>query len=223
MTHPKSHSRALAVAILSLGLPMLAAAQGTGGGTSGGSAGSPTNPAVSSPGATGQSTATTGRAPDGKPVSPQEKLFMEKAAVAGLAEVELARLAQEKGSADQVKKFAEVMVRDHGKANTELTQLAGEKGIELPLKIEGPYQQQIDKLQQLSGDEFDREYMKLMVDEHKKDVEEFERQSKQGNDILVKSFAAKNLLILQQHLKMAQTIEQNMKGTADRATKGGRS
>ena len=77
--------------------------------------------------------------------------FMKKAAIGGMAEVELGQIAQRNGSSAQVKDFGARMVQDHSKANDELKQLAGAKGVMLPSTLDGKNQKVVDRLQKLSG------------------------------------------------------------------------
>jgi putative membrane protein len=128
-----------------------------------------------------------------------------------MAEVELGKVAQQKASDSQVKSFAERMVTDHTKANDELKSLAGNKGVTLPTSLDKDHQKDSEKMQRLQGPEFDREYMKHMVKDHKKTVSDFEKQAKSGKDNDLKQFASKTLPTLQEHLKMAQQIEDSTK------------
>ena len=133
-----------------------------------------------------------------------DQTFVTKAAEGGLAEVELGKLAQEKGSSDQVKSFGQRMVTDHSKANDELKTLAQNKNITLPTEI-GPHEKALrDRLSKLSGAAFDRAYMRAMLMDHRKDVNEFRHESTAGKDPDVKSFASKTLPTLEEHLKLAQ-------------------
>jgi putative membrane protein len=136
--------------------------------------------------------------------SPDET-FVMKAAMGGMAEVELGRLATEKAASDQVKQFGQRMVADHGKANDELKTLAQNKNITLPTAADPHAKAMHDKLAKLSGDAFDRAYMQAMLVDHRKDVNEFRMESKSGKDADVKGWAAKTLPTLEEHLKMAQT------------------
>ena len=140
-----------------------------------------------------------------------ESGFVRKAAMGGMAEVELGNLAQQKASNDQVKQFGAKMVQDHGKANDELKQLASSKGIDLPSALDSKHQKDMDKLNKLSGAQFDKAYMSHMVDDHKKDVSEFKKQAKSGKDADVKAFASKTLPTLEEHLQLAQTTNDAVK------------
>src|SRR6476660_4993049 len=108
--------------------------------------------------------------------------FVMQAAKGGLAEVQLGQLAADKASSDEVKKFGQRMADDHSKANDELKTLAQSKNITLPSEI-GPEEKALrDRLMKLSGPAFDQAYMKAMVSDHVKDVNEFKLESKSGKD-----------------------------------------
>jgi putative membrane protein len=140
-------------------------------------------------------------------LSSADREFMSEAATGGLAEVELGRLAAQKGQSADVKRFGQRMVDDHSKANDELKQLAARKGITLPTDLKDEQKKDKDKLSNLSGAEFDKEYMKLMVDDHDKDVKAFQSEAKDGGDADVKAFASKTLPTLEEHQRMAREIK----------------
>lgn len=130
--------------------------------------------------------------------------FVTKAAQGGMAEVELGKLAQSNGSNDQVKQFGKRMVDDHTKANDDLQKIASQKGITLPTGLSAKDQATKDRLSKLTGADFDRAYMQDMVKDHQEDVSEFRKESNSGQDPDIKSFAAKTLPTLQDHLRMAK-------------------
>jgi putative membrane protein len=135
---------------------------------------------------------------------PADQHFMKEAAIGGMAEVELGRMAAEKAQASEVKQFGQKMVDDHGKANDELKSLAKDKNVMLPTEIDAKHKAVADRLSKLSGDAFDRAYMQAMLKDHREDVAAFRTESKSGKDSEVKSWAAKTLPTLEQHLKMAE-------------------
>jgi putative membrane protein len=154
--------------------------------------------------------ASTGSAPAATKVSRGDRNFFVTAAEDGMAEVELGKLAQQKGGSEQVKGFGTQMVTDHTKAGDELKALAGSKGVTLP-STPGKHQKDIDKLAKKSGAEFDRDYARHMVDAHKKAVSLFQKTAKAGDDADVKAFAGKTLPTLQQHLEHANTLNAAVK------------
>ncbi len=133
--------------------------------------------------------------------------FLVEAASGGMMEVELANLALQKGTSTQVKEFARMMIKDHKKANEELKALAATKNIVLPTALIDKHQRIVNDLKDKSVKTFDAKYMNAMLDDHKKDVEEFEEASKDAVDPDIRAFAAKTLPVLQEHLRMADKYE----------------
>ena len=148
-------------------------------------------------------------------LSSRDRDFLMDAAMGGLMEVQLGRWAAQKGTSDAVKEFGRRMVDDHSKANTELMSLASSKGITLPTALDEKHQKNVSKLTRLSGAEFDRTYIKMMVSDHNKDVSEFEKQSTRGTDPDIKAFAAKTLPTLQEHLQMIRAMSGNQGGSSN--------
>ena len=132
--------------------------------------------------------------------------FMKKVATGGKAEVELGKLAAERGSSDTVKKFGERMATDHGKAGEELAKLAQDKGVQLPTGLDAKHKRLHDRLAKLSGADFDREYMREMVRDHDADVKEFQKESKSAKDADLKSWVGKTLPVLEEHKKQAHEV-----------------
>ena len=145
-----------------------------------------------------------------------DRKFVMAAAQGGLAEVELGKLAAEKGAADAVKQFGKRMADDHGKASEELKQLAQQKGLTLPADLDPKHKQLRDRLAKLNGADFDKAYASEMVKDHKKDVAEFKREASGAKDPDLKAWAGKTLPTLEDHLKQAQAMEGQVK-TASRA------
>jgi putative membrane protein len=139
-------------------------------------------------------------------MSSADNSFVMKAAMGGMTEVEMGQIALTQASNEDVKRFAQRMVDDHGKANMELKQLAGNKGMQVPAMLDDDHKKTKDKMSKLTGAAFDREYMSMMVKDHQKTVELFERQSKDGKDMELKSWADKTLPTLREHLQMARDI-----------------
>jgi putative membrane protein len=159
-------------------------------------------------------------------LSSGDQRFIKDAAGGGMMEVQLGKLAAEKASSPQVKEFGRKMEQDHSKANAELQKLASTKNVQISHELEGKHKSTYDRLAKLSGDRFDREYMKTMIDDHKDDVDKFKKEAEKANDTDVKSFASKTLPTLEQHLEMAQSTGQQvgaaseeggLKGLVDKA------
>ena len=130
--------------------------------------------------------------------------FVTKAAQGGMAEVELGKLATQTASNDKVKQFGQRMVDDHTKAGDELKAIAAQKGMTIPSDLSSKDAATKNRLSGLNGAAFDRAYMQDMVNDHKADIAEFQKEADHGTDPDVKAFAQKTLPTLQEHLRMAQ-------------------
>jgi putative membrane protein len=148
-------------------------------------------------------------APTSSKLQRTDRNFITKAAAGGRAEVELGQLAQGKASSDAVKQFGQRMVEDHGAANQELMQLAENKGMKLDDKTPKP-DRLLTRLSKLQGPEFDREYVKAMVKDHKQDVADFHRMHSGAVDPNLKAWVDKTLPTLEDHLKTIEGIQAQM-------------
>ena len=147
--------------------------------------------------------------------------FAKRAAQGGLAEVKLGQLAQQKGTADSVKKFGARMVEDHTKAGTELQGVATQEKITLPTDMSAKDKATYEMLSKLSGAAFDRAYAREAVRDHEQDVADFNKEANAGHNPAVKDFATQNLPTLQVHLKEAKEMRQNVAPANPGAAKNG--
>jgi putative membrane protein len=144
-------------------------------------------------------------------VSKDDAKFAVSAADGGIAEVELGTLAQQKAANAKVRDFGGMMVSDHSKANDEMKALAKSKGITLPTAIDSDEQKVKDDLSSKTGVDFDKAYVKNMIEDHKNDIKEFEDATKNLKDPDLKAFAVKTLPTLKMHLDAIRKIHDSMK------------
>jgi putative membrane protein len=144
-------------------------------------------------------------------VGKSDEQFLTKAAQGGMMEVEVGRLAQEKGSSNEVKEYGRKLEQDHTKANEQLKKLAESKNVQLPADM-GAEKAAVDKLRNLSGEQFDKAFLKMAVKDHKKDVNEFQKESNRAMDSDVKNFASTTLPTLQEHLREAEQLQGSTRG-----------
>jgi putative membrane protein len=195
-----------------------------------------------------------------------DRKFVMEAAQGGMEEVSLGHMAVDKATNPDVKQFAQRMIDDHSKANSELMALASQKGVNLPSGNQAMNNQSspindsssstsdataqsstsqtstsqtstsqtgtnttgerhartdemmsdqagMNKLSGLSGADFDREYVNMMVKDHEKDVKEFEKASTKAKDPDVRAWAAKTLPTLRDHLQQVRDIQSRMKSS----------
>jgi putative membrane protein len=143
-------------------------------------------------------------------LSQKDREFMKNAAIGGMAEVELGKLAQQNGHSPDVKSFGARMVQDHSRANDQLTNIAKDRGVQLPQQLDTEHMSMRDRLTKLQGDAFDRAYIKMMVADHDKDVKEFRREAQTGQDRELKRFARETLTVIEQHDQLAHNIDRSM-------------
>lgn len=154
---------------------------------------------------------TNAVATGGIAVDEADAKFTTQAAVGGMAEVELGKLALEKSSNPQVKEFATMMVKDHGMANTELMAIAKQKNITLPSTVDEEHKKKMDDLSKKTGAAFDKAYVDAMVSGHKSTLKLMEDESRDAKDADLKAFATKTAPIVQSHLVMINKINDSMK------------
>lgn len=131
--------------------------------------------------------------------------FVKKAALGGMTEVEVAKLAESKGQDAKVKAFAQRMVKDHDKANQELATLASAKGWQVPTSLDAEHKAVVEKLNAKSGAEFDAAYSQQMMADHDKTIALFEGGSR-ASDAELAAWAKATLPTLKEHKQLAHAL-----------------
>jgi putative membrane protein len=165
---------------------------------------SPTTPSNNNPGRSPNSPAGGETSPNS--LSSRDRTFVMQAGQLSMMEVELGRLAVQRGSSAGVKQYGQEMVEDHTRANQELMQLAMQKKVELPTEMSTQNTALIDRLSKLSGTSFDTAYKQAMIDSHNQAIALFQAQSQQGQDPQLKAWATQKLPKLQAHLEMVNQM-----------------
>lgn len=167
---------------------------------------SPTsNPDMNAPGQQGTSGAAAA------PSKMDDKKFVKNTAMDGMLEVELGKLATQKGESDSVKKFGQQMVDDHGKANDQLKEAAQKSNIDVPSALDSKHQSKLNKMSKLSGAAFDKAYIKDQTKDHEKDISDFQAEAQSGSDPNIKQFATTTLPKLQEHKSMLDDMNKGGK------------
>jgi len=144
-------------------------------------------------------------------VSKADQDFAVNTANAGMTEIQAGQLAEQQGMSKDVKEYGAMMVKDHTAAADKLKAIAASKNITLPAAISPEMQKNIDGLQKETGSKFDKDYMSMMVSDHKKVISAFEDESKNGSDADIRAFADSTIHTLQKHLDKAEKCEKMMK------------
>jgi putative membrane protein len=140
--------------------------------------------------------------------------FVKKASEAGMAEVAMGKLGADKAKDASVKAFAQRMVKDHTKANSELMAAAKTKGLKVSTEPGTMHKAMKEKFEHQSADtDFDHDFMEQMVKDHEKAVELFQTASSDTTlDADLRSLAKKTLPTLEEHLADARKLEAKMGG-----------
>lgn len=151
-------------------------------------------------------------------LSKEDRSFVMDAAQGGMKEVQMGKLAQEKGQSEGVKAFGKRLEADHSKANEQLKAIADSNGVKLPASMDKKHQAVVDKFSKMKGEDFDRSFAKNMVDDHKEDLSKFRKEAQKGQNSELKQFASQTVPTLEEHLKMAQDLS----GASGKSTGKGR-
>lgn len=166
----------------------------------------PTSPGAGMPG-TG-SGAYPSTAPTGQDFS--ERAFVTKALEGGEAEVQLGQLAEQKSQSNDVKQFAQKMVSDHSQMGDKwLKPVAQQLGVSQPKGPSKKDKKEIARLEGLSGEDFDREYILMMVKDHRQDLKDFKDEAQAAQDPSVKQVAEQGSNVIAQHLQLIEQIAKN--------------
>jgi putative membrane protein len=132
----------------------------------------------------------------------------------GQAEVELGKLAQKKGSASQVKKFAERMVTDHTKAGDRLAAMGRSVNPNIPKELDPEHKTIRDELGKMSGKDFDAAYLTVQIQDHQKTANLLQWEVSMGQNEQLKKYAADQLPMVLDHLEMAKQYFAEVTGSA---------
>jgi putative membrane protein len=149
--------------------------------------------------------------------------FAKAATLGGMAEIQLGKLASERGSNEVVKAFGERMVVEHGAAGDQLKAAAQKDNIALPSNLAPKTQQTVSRLSKLSGSAFDRAYAQDMVEDHEKDLADFQREVNAGKNEDMKAFASQTIPMIQEHLNQAREMLKTVSQTSNRRSSSRRS
>ena len=140
-------------------------------------------------------------------LSQQDKTFIQEAGAGNLAEAELGQLAEQKAAAPAVKEFGRWMYTDHGlTANPWLAAILRQEHETFQPTLTAEQKQLKQKLEGLSGTQFDQQFIEHMVQDHEKTIPVFEKEAREGHNPALKGYAQGLIPVLQQHLAEAKEL-----------------
>jgi putative membrane protein len=143
-------------------------------------------------------------------LSAADRNFIAQAAYGSLAEVQLGRLAEQKAGNAAVREFGRMMATEHTRMNEDLIAIASKKGVTPPSSPDEGREAVADTLEQLSGNEFDRQYIPQQLADHEVELTLFENQSERGQDAELKQFAQQYTPVIQRHVNTLRRMSTQM-------------
>ncbi|HLI77483.1 MAG TPA: DUF4142 domain-containing protein [Acidobacteriaceae bacterium] len=142
--------------------------------------------------------------------SHSDKSFMETASQGNVTEVELGKLALKKSQNPDVRAFAERMIKDHTMLGKKMAPLMADAGLKPSVSMNTEHQHLYNKLNGLSGAEFDKEYVKAMDEDHHEDLKEFQKEVSSTEVPQIKTTVSAGEKVIAEHTKMADELSQKM-------------
>jgi putative membrane protein len=151
---------------------------------------------------------TSATSPTASSTDKEAAKFLKEASKSNQMEVEMGKLAVSKAQNAELKSFAQHLQQDHSQAQTKLTTLAQQHGVQLDPVDKSDKEQ--ERLTKLSGAEFDREFTLTALKHHQKDIAKYEKAVQKLDAADVKQFAQEQLPKLRQHLSHAAQVAQTI-------------
>lgn len=164
-------------------------------------------------------TQTQAQPSTGGKMNKAEERFLTEAMQGDLAEVTMGQLAQQKGGNDRVKEYGQTLVKDHGDHAQTLRQLGQQVGFTMPSEPNAKQKAEHERLGKLSGAPFDREFAKLMIEDHRQTIAKYQAEAKKSGPI--GTMAKATIPTLQRHLQMAQELTRPAPTTGSGGGMGG--
>jgi len=139
-----------------------------------------------------------------------EKKFVEAAAMKSMMEMKLGQLAQQEATSTEIQELGKTIVKDHTTAAKKLERIVEKKNMDLPATLDEKHQKKVDNFTDKSGEEFDRDFINMMVKDHKKDIAMFEKAQQDVTDPNLKEYIDNTLPVLKEHLEIAENIQEKM-------------
>jgi putative membrane protein len=139
-----------------------------------------------------------------------DKRFLAMAAQSDVNEIKLSELAEHKATNPAVKSFAQKMVTDHTSMTASMKPFADSWGLNPPAGPDSDHQTEWDRLNGLTGADFDKEYMSQMVNDHTKALDAFTAEAKDTKDAKFKASVSKGKAIVAAHKNMAYDLKKKL-------------
>lgn len=144
---------------------------------------------------------------DAIPTRIDDKAFLKRAAIDDQMQIEMGKLAAQKGSSEDVKQFGRKVAAEQQKANQELQQLAAKENVPVENTLDAKHKAKVDKLAKLDGAGFDKAFLKEQSRNSRDELAEFQAEAQRGGDANVKSFATRVVPMLEAHTQVVKDLQ----------------
>lgn len=145
-----------------------------------------------------------------KNVNSTDQTFLTQVAIGNKAEIMAGQLAATKGTNAGVKAFGQLMVNEHGLAQSDLQRVYTSVGQTMPDTVDAEHQALMTRLNSLTGRSFDTAYINSQVRDHQKTLSIFQTEISNGNNDSVQNYASKYLPHIQMHLQKADSLSRTL-------------
>jgi putative membrane protein len=139
-----------------------------------------------------------------------DQRFLGQVTQASLLNIAMGKLAQEKSSVQAVKVFGNRMVTDHERGLEIFKKVAVRDGVTVSYDMDARHKERLDKLAKLSGEEFDRAYVKDQLKAHQRMVSYFQSESDNATESVAVKMANNMLPAVQRHLNEIKELNKSL-------------
>lgn len=150
-------------------------------------------------------------------VSTTDKQFLNRAAQFDMTQAQTAKMGEDRASREDVKDFAQRLGHDQSNADQMLSSMASQLDVKLPKGLDTRHQSIVNHLGNVTGPQFDQQFLQEQIKAHQNAIAQFQRASSQAENPLVRDYATRMLPNLQEHLRIAQNLAAGPVGSASRA------
>ena len=148
------------------------------------------------------------------PTMDQDKQFVTMASLGDYTEITFSQLALQKSTNAKVKEYAQQMITDHNQLEANMKPVADKLGVTPATALDSDHQQKYDQMGQLSGADFDKQYIAAMDTDHHKTLDAFKSEEASTQDKQLKPIVKKGEKVVAQHAAMADKMQKSMGGMA---------
>lgn len=143
---------------------------------------------------------------DSSGLSSKDKAFLLEAANTRMVDWVQGNLATEQAASRKYQQYGKRLMKDQNKLMEEIKALAEAKKLTLPLEISGEKNEELNRMKSISGETFERRFRRMIIKDHKRDLDFFKQTAESSTDPEIRDFAKRYLPLIEQHLELARDL-----------------